>query len=60
MDNSEFIKKQLLSLQEAFDRFGYIEVNTSPVKNFSVLEDFTDEELANELCRRSKLGKELE
>jgi hypothetical protein len=28
-------------------------------KDFSVLEDFTDEELAEELCRRSSLGKEL-
>lgn len=60
MDNSEFIKKQLLSLQEAFGRFGDVQIITPPVKNFSVLEDFTDEELANELCRRSNLGKELE
>jgi len=60
MDNSEFIKKQLLSLQEAFERFGDMQINTPPVKNFSVLEEFTDEELANELCRRSNLGKELE
>jgi len=29
------------------------------IKDFSVLEDFTDEELAEELCRRSTLGKEL-
>lgn len=29
-------------------------------KDFSVLQDFTDEELANELCRRTELGKELE
>lgn len=29
-------------------------------KDFSVLENFTDEELANELCRRTALGKELE
>jgi hypothetical protein len=28
-------------------------------KDFSVLEDFTDEELAEELCRRTSLGKEL-
>jgi hypothetical protein len=60
MDNSDFIKKQLLSLQEAYERFGCGQVLISPVKNFSVLEDFTDEELSNELCRRSALGKELE
>lgn len=29
-------------------------------KDFSVLQDFTDEELAQELCRRTALGKELE
>lgn len=29
-------------------------------KDFSVLQDFTDEELAAELCRRTSLGKELE
>lgn len=29
-------------------------------RDFSVLQDFTDEELANELCRRTALGKELE
>lgn len=29
-------------------------------KDFSILENFTDEELANELCRRTALGKELE
>jgi hypothetical protein len=33
---------------------------TTPIKDFSVLQDFTDEELANELCRRTGLGKELE
>jgi hypothetical protein len=60
MDNSDFIKKQLLSLQEAYKRFGCSQVLIPPVKNFSVLEDFTDEELSNELCRRSALGKELE
>lgn len=29
-------------------------------KDFSVLQDFTNEELAEELCRRTSLGKELE
>ena len=29
-------------------------------KDFSVLQDFTDEELAEELCSRTSLGKELE
>lgn len=31
-----------------------------PCKDFSVLQDFTDEELAQELLRRTSLGKELE
>lgn len=29
-------------------------------KDFSILENFTTEELAAELCRRTPLGKELE
>jgi len=29
-------------------------------KNFAILGDFTDEELAQELLRRTSLGKELE
>lgn len=29
-------------------------------REFSILEAFTDEELAQELCRRTELGKELE
>lgn len=29
-------------------------------RDFSILLDFTDEELAQELCRRTALGKELE
>lgn len=29
-------------------------------KDYSVLKDFSDEELAEELCRRTSLGKELE
>lgn len=29
-------------------------------RDFSILEAFTDEELAQELCRRTGLGKELE
>lgn len=33
---------------------------TNWTKDFSVLQDFTDEELAAELCRRTSLGKELE
>jgi hypothetical protein len=28
-------------------------------KDYAVLEEFTDEELAEELCRRTSLGKEL-
>lgn len=35
---------------------GFIE----PEKDFSVLENFTDEELTEELLRRTSLGKELE
>ena len=30
------------------------------LKDYSALENFTDEELAEELCRRTSLGKELE
>jgi hypothetical protein len=30
-----------------------------PPKDFSVLQNFTTEELAEELCRRTSLGKEL-
>jgi hypothetical protein len=29
-------------------------------RDFSILLDFTDEELAQELCRRTALGRELE
>jgi len=38
--------------------FKHCDVNWA--KDFSILQDFTDEELAQELCRRTALGKELE
>jgi hypothetical protein len=44
-DHSEMLKELLCDFAQ--------------IKDFSVLEDFTDEELAEELCRRSSLGKEL-
>jgi hypothetical protein len=30
------------------------------IKDYAILQDFTDEELAQELLRRTSLGKELE
>lgn len=49
-------------LKEMIDILGITPVTRDYVyqKDFSILQDFTDEELAEELCRRTSLGKELE
>lgn len=55
MSSSKDMQKLIDALlAEAFDPA------LQPYKDFSILQDFTDEELANELCRRTALGKELE
>jgi hypothetical protein len=42
------------------DHIDWLRTNQDYFKDFSVLQEFTDEELAHELCRRTKLGAELE
>lgn len=51
-------KKEIDELVRAILESGFS--NLEPYKDFSVLQNFTDEELANELSRRTDLGKELE
>ncbi len=58
--SSEKIKKVLEHLEDIMEFDPYMPIVIEPDKDFSVLQDFTDEELAAELCRRTPLGKELE
>jgi len=52
MDDEAFFK--------AVEEFLKYDKQTEYQKDFSVLYNFTDEELAQELLRRTSLGKELE
>ncbi len=51
MDDEALLKDFEEFLNQVVDEYG---------KDFSSLYNFTDEELAKELCRRTSLGKELE
>jgi hypothetical protein len=54
------IKKTKVELEELYPSFTPIEGYWDYGKDYSILQDFTDEELAQELLRRTSLGKELE
>jgi translation initiation factor 2 beta subunit (eIF-2beta)/eIF-5 len=56
MSNNRDLQKLVDALLAEAIKTAHIE----PYKDFSVLQNFTDEELANELSRRTDLGKELE
>lgn len=62
MSNGKRVINHVAILNEMIESLGITPVTKDYVyqKDFSILQDFTDEELAQELCRRTALGKELE
>lgn len=66
MDKKKKVINHVQMLNEVIESLGITpfkreyDCDVNWAKDFSILQDFTDEELAQELCRRTGLGKELE